>query len=218
YRSRKNKRNKHRFNAGLMLGNSMSQLDGDDFTGFDKSGIRGGLKGMIFLNDKLDITAGLLFNQKGSRFENPNLNAVRSDKNRIIHLDYMEVPLLLTIKQLKKNAQGYRFDLGVSFARLINYNITEIVPSGKDAISFEALSSSFNSNEFSIVGGVSYFFTPRMGLGLHYTAQMNKVYDNPDKMPTPDFNILSPASAIRKKQVDLLRNFQLGIFLTYHIF
>jgi len=219
YQSRKGKKNKHRFNAGLVLGSNFSQIDGDKFTGFDKTGIRGGLKGMMYLNKKLDFTTGLLFVQRGSRFENADRIVLRKVKEERIHLEYMEVPMLLTVKTLKKDGKGYRFDFGGSFARLINSRVEEKLNSNnKSEISYSALEEQFQSNEINLIAGCSYFFNRRIGIGIQYTLQVNKLYDNPSPEATPDTPFYVPASTFRTNEVRLLRNYQIGLQLVYHIF
>ena len=51
-RSRKHKV-ENRFSAGILGGLTMSQLDGDNYTGFDHRAVFGGLKVSTYLHEKL---------------------------------------------------------------------------------------------------------------------------------------------------------------------
>ncbi|MEL6922814.1 MAG: porin family protein [Bacteroidota bacterium] len=216
YRSKGKKRNKHRFNAGLLVGPSLSQVDGDKYHGFNKLGIRGGLKGMMYLSDKLDLTTCLLFNQKGSVLEDLKENG-SSSGDRFMHLNYMEVPIMITYKSLPKDRMGYRFDAGFSIGRLINNNIQDRPIFNEDNIDYSGLESAFVSNEFNLVGGMS-FNLGHVGLGIHYTYQLNKLFDNPGYDADLPVHVTDSIVDVRKVQITHLRNYQLGIFLSYHIF
>ena len=56
-----------RFNGGVLIGLSASQVDGDTYAGFDKVGLQGG----VFVNTKFNNAWGaqmeLKYNAKGAR-------------------------------------------------------------------------------------------------------------------------------------------------------
>ena len=210
YRSEKGKKNKYRFNAGLMLGINFSQIDGDNFSGFNKRGLQASLKGMIYLNKKWDVTTGITFVQRGSRFEDHRTGIL--DKNsRKIHLDYVEVPLLLTYKKLQQNGRGVRLDIGGSFARLFNSKVEEVITPFSEVFSYGTLEEQYTNNEFNVLAGASYFFNRRIAIGFQFTYQLNKLYDN------PAFSY-DPLTWCRPfKDVEHLRNYQFGVQLIYHL-
>ena len=206
----RNKKVKHRFNAGAIVGFNLSQIDGDLYTGFDKLGIRLGLKGEIYVNDRLDIVVGLLYNQKGARFENVSKSSIIK-KNRVIHFDYMEVPFLISFKTQKDRDYGYYLETGFSYARLINHRVKESNFDPSQAISYSSLAKDFNSNEFNFLLGVNYFFNAHLGVGVMYTLQMNKAYDRNFPEGVTEEN--NPAV-----EIPFLRNYQLGLQVIYNIF
>lgn len=213
----KRKKIKHRFNAGFILGGNLSQVDGDLYTGFDKAGLRSGLKGAMYLNDRLDLVVGFLYNQKGSRFEGPKGYVTARSKVRKIHFDYMEVPLLLSIQlgDDPRDGQGYTLETGFSFARMINYDIAETVYDPDRVVSYDAYANDFNPNEFNLLLGMNYFFNSHFGIGFNYTIQLNKVFDNPLERD------LSLSGAFRNDpatRVSLLRNYQIAVQVIYNIF
>jgi len=217
YRS-KHKRVKHRFNTGLIIGFGLSQLDGDQYTGFDKLGLRGGLKGAMYLNDRLDLVVGLLYNQKGSRFEDNSRSLYPRNRGRTIHLDYMEVPLLINFKMEKDKAAGYVLETGFSYSRLINYRIEEVIQDPSRNVSFAAIAPEFNSNEFNFIAGLNFFFNRHIGLGVVYTVQMNKTYRNlllEDSEPRTSGSSFTYDPALR---IPYLRSYQLSFQLVYNVF
>ena len=212
HRVKKSKKKDYRFNAGLVVGLNFSQVDGDNFFGFNKNGLLTSLKGIMYLNERLDITTGITFVQRGSRFEDYQTGRLDRKHHRQIRLDYIEIPLLLTFKKLQKDGKGRRFDIGGSFARLFHSDIKEAITPFTEDFSYSALEGQFNNNEFNFIAGISHFFNSRMGLGLQFTYQINKVYDN----PTIRYDLLNWNNPI--KDVAYLRNYQITIQATYHIF
>ena len=213
YRS-KNKKVKHRFNAGLTLGLGLSQIDGDNYTGFDKPGFRVGARGSMFLNDRLDLVVGLLYNQKGSA-----ISILNQKRGNVIHLDYMEVPLLISFKTSKDEVKRFVLEAGVSYSRLINYRIDEFIRDQQEDISFSILAERFKSDEFSVVAGFNYFFSQHIGLGIVYTFQLNETYSNAaleEISPSVLLNPLNNNSATSK--VLFLKNYQVAFRMVYNIF
>jgi hypothetical protein len=213
----KRKKIKHRFNAGLIAGGNISQIDGDLYTGFDKAGLRGGLKGSMYLNDRLDMIIGFLYNQKGSRFEGPKGFITERRKVRKIHFDYMEVPFLLSIQlgEEPRDGKGYTLETGFSYARMVNYKITEVVYDPDRVVNYSAYADDFNPNEFNLIFGGNYFFNQHVGMGFHYTVQLNKVFDNPLER---DFSLAGSFRNDPSAKVALLRNYQIAIQVVYNIF
>jgi len=212
YRSKKGKRSQYRFNAGFVLGVNSSQIDGDHFAGFNKTGIRVGVKAMIYLHKKWDVTTGISFVQRGSRFEDFRSGILNRKTDRKIHLDYIEVPLLLTYKLLQKNGSGYRINFGGSFGRLFNSEVIEVLPPFAEIIEYGALQNQFQKNEINLMTDLSYFFNSRIGLGFQFTLQLNKLYDN------PNYNYTADQWREAKNDIRQLQNYQFGIQLTYHVF
>lgn len=81
------------FDAGVRLGISGCQIDGDNYGGYNKLGFSGGAIVRSPLSEKLDIQMELLYSHRGSRDpadpDNGKLNSYR------INLNYIDIPLLL---------------------------------------------------------------------------------------------------------------------------
>lgn len=192
---------KHRFNAGLVLGVTASQIDGDRFSGYQKFGIQGGLRGIAKFTHHVDLAIEMLFVQKGSR--DPN-SRVGKD-SRQLTLNYIEVPFLLHLKTREKDFRG-SFDLGFSFGRLLNYNIIER-PNTIDYMPFETVKNQFQRNEWSIIVGGGFFYSDHLKFQIRHSVGLTKFYDNQNYEVDP--------RSFGPKDFRLLRNYQLSINTTY---
>jgi len=84
-----------RFKAGLNVGLTAAQINGDESAEFNKLGLTAGIRAYTFLNDKSDILLEILFSQRGSRTKVLNGTTI---PQKIIQLNYIEVPIIYTIK------------------------------------------------------------------------------------------------------------------------
>lgn len=212
YRSRK-KRVKHRFNAGFVFGMSLSQIDGDLYTGFDKSGIRGGLQGSMYLTPRLDLVVGLLYNQKGSA-----LSILNEKRGNVIHMDYMEIPLMVSIRTSKKDKNKCVIQVGATYARLINHSVKEFIRDPLNDIYFSDLAKQFKSNEFNVIAGLDYYITQNIGIGFAYTFQVNETYTNPLLATTNPSALLGSFNNNPTSKVLFLKNYQMAFHIVYSIF
>ncbi|MDX1407833.1 MAG: porin family protein, partial [Saprospiraceae bacterium] len=142
------------FGLSAIGGFNLTQIDGDNFAGFDKLGFAAGLKGIIELNRFFELNVELMYSQKGSRFESAQ-SVARGTKDRQIKLAYAEIPILLAYKPPANDAQTqYHLEAGVSVARLLDTKIEE--PSVKDPLEFDfsTIKDDFESTELNAVLGV----------------------------------------------------------------
>ena len=116
------KRIKQRFRAGLTLGITASQVDGDNYIGFDKRGIQGGIFGEAILTKQISLLTELFYTPRGARIEVGKTGY--NPKDRIIHLAYMEVPIVFQFKT-KADGMGYFLETGMSYSRLFDKRINE---------------------------------------------------------------------------------------------
>lgn len=203
----KKKKFQNRFNAGITMGTNLTQIDGDLYTGFNKIGLRGGLEGSIYLNRRLDIVAGLLFVQKGSKTNDNITFSSEVPPNTKIQLDYMEVPFLLSIKLGNQEHYGYTLEAGISYARLINSKIdSRELP---DKVNFTNLVDQLNSNELNAVVGFNFIFSKQVDIGFFYEIQLNKLYEASE---IPDNTAPGPPL------IKFMRNYLVGIQAGYRFF
>ncbi len=172
-----------RFKAGLIAGFNISQLDGDQYMGFDKLGAHFGARGVVIVSPRFEISTEILFSQKGSKFEDPA--NVSRDKIQKINLNYMEVPIMLNfLGNYSKERDLFRsnFGLGISIGRLIG---TDIEENQSDMINFSDAVDLFNKSDISALFGYTYYINHHIGLGFRVSVSMNLTYDGIEN-PLPE--------------------------------
>ena len=123
-----------------------------------------------------------------------------------IHLDYMEVPFLLSFKFGNKVHHGYSLEAGFSYARLINSNISS--REFADKVSYNELLEKLNSNELNALMQINFLFSERFKIGFIGEVQLNKLYQA-EKMENTSTNLGGPPV------VKFMRNYLIGIQLGY---
>jgi hypothetical protein len=144
-----------RFQAGLVAGVNMAQIDGDELAGFNKLGLMGGIKASAKLSDRWQAGIELLFSQQG---------AARSAKDPFltvydnIRFNAVEAPVLITFSEWK-----LQLSTGLSYSRLINHRIKDI--SGSDVSD----NYSIDSGSLNFLLGGTYYFDPQWGIDVRWT-------------------------------------------------
>ncbi len=174
---------KPRFRAGAVLGFTASQIDGDDSYGYNKLGLQAGIKSLIRLGRRTDLSIEFLFSQRGSqsRFtRDPDENFFS------LTLNNLEVPILfhyydwLGVSGDDKEFYRVSFDAGLSFARLIGYSVSDDVA----AIRLVPDGGFLEKNDFSICAGVCYYINPKWGASFRYNRSLGYMYQ-PEKWASP---------------------------------
>ena len=157
------------FNTGIIL----SQLDGDGYTGYDKLGIRLGIRGEAFLSEKVDFIIELNWEEKGSKFETEDPEQSSKIKNRTVGLAYAEVPLLFRIYHKRRNHLFY--EVGAAISYLVK-NQFDDSHSTQSLEVFRSIADEFNRSEWNIVLGGGYAFNSRFGIHFRTTIGVNHLY------------------------------------------
>ena len=104
-----------RFRPVLSLGLVGSQVDGDTYSGYNKSGLMAGLGVNHQLGEKMEFELAITYIQKGAR---KNSNPAKGDLNYyLFRLHYVEVPLMF-----KYNYKKIKLEAGLSYAYLFSYS------------------------------------------------------------------------------------------------
>jgi hypothetical protein len=173
-----------RFKAGIIAGLTASQIDGDNLAGYDKLGLQGGLRGIILLKEKQDVSVELLFSQRGaSTAIIPNKNT----DNFALTLNYVEIPVQwhykdwLIADEEKGDYYKASFNAGLSFARLIGNKI-----SNKNSSVTRVVPDLLAKNDFSFLVGVNIWANHHLGFTVRYVRSLGYMY-NPKKWAMPPF-------------------------------
>lgn len=147
-----------RFKAGLRLGMSTSQVEGDTYGGFDKFGLDGGATLHAKLNEKWGAQFEILFVQKGSKHIG---DVAKGDYSfYLMQLNYVEVPLLLQYRQKK-----ITFEFGPGIGYLINSKEYDTGGEVMNAIPFYTTEVSGNL-------GINYQVYKNFGITWRFTNSL----------------------------------------------
>lgn len=163
-----------RFGMGVGIGGLLSQMDGDNFEGYDKLGLRLGVRGQAYISSKLDFAIEMNFEEKGSRFENdPAIKS--SDKSRKIALSYAEMPLMLRYFVWRR--PGLYIEGGAAISYLLSSKF-EVEQDGVSLDEFEKISSSFNRSEWNVLLGGGYAIGDHLDFYFRTSIGFSHLYRN----------------------------------------
>ncbi|MEN0047634.1 MAG: outer membrane beta-barrel protein [Bacteroidota bacterium] len=205
---------KQRFHAGVIVGANFAQIDGDNFTGYDKGGITGGLQGVALITRRVELVAELLYSQKGARVEYKDVLHPR--KERILGLNYAEAPILVRINlvpNLEKN-KPIELETGISIARLIQTNIEENV--NRLQYSFTGVADNFRRTDINYIIGMHVGILKDFNLGLRANSSLTKVYVNEN--PSIITNLERRVGIGLERPYNFFRNYHLTLYASYQIY
>ena len=163
------------FNSGLIL----SQLDGDGFTGYDKMGLRLGIRSQATISQRVNLIIELNWEQKGSRFEEVIPSDGKGIKNQIVHLNYAEVPVVFRFYHKRKQTIFVEAGAAISYLTGSRFPPQDI---GDHPNRYESVSADFERSEVNAVLGGGYALTPRFGLIFRTTIGITHLYYNLDAL------------------------------------
>ncbi len=185
-----------RFGAGVIVGLTGSQINGDQVAGFDKLGFTAGLRGVVYVSDRIDVSTELLYSQRGSQSELIQGNTVAFPFK--ISTNYIEVPVLFNIQDWldTETEEFYKlhFHAGFSYGRLINSSVED----ESNVSPLVRLQDLFNKNDYSWIAGATFYLNKHLGFTGRYTRSINLLYRN------------SPDSPINARSLR-------GFFLTFQV-
>jgi Outer membrane protein beta-barrel domain len=165
----------NRFKGGAIFGFNASQMTGDKAAGYHKVGLNAGLRAIILLKPKTDITLDLLYSQRGSRTTQDEALEFRS-----VTLHYLEIPVLFHYKDWletdKSGASYYRasIEAGISYGRLFN---TDANDAFKLLFYHPLEKNKLTKNDISVTAGITFMFSAHWGLAARMTQSLNRLYD-----------------------------------------
>lgn len=167
-----------RFGAGLVLGVTAAQINGDLSAGYNKLGLQTGLRGIVRLKARTEGSVEILFAQRGAQ---STLIKDRYDPFGFsLTLNYIEVPLQWHYKDwlVDDDKGGFwrvSFNTGLSFARFLGYK------TGKDGSAvYTVVPDYLKKNDLSFLIGASFFATRHLGFTARYVRSIGYMYDYRD--------------------------------------
>ena len=157
------------FQASVLLGGNLSQIDGDELDGFHKGGINAGIRVVAKLDDRWQIGPEILYTQSGAFRPKSSIN--RSDFSRF-QLNTLEVPLMAFYKDWRFTAEA-----GFSYQRLFFYEIESFV--GEDITDQFTLPE----NLVAFNAGVTFHVNKNFGVNFRWSKHITNL--DPDKFINP---------------------------------
>jgi len=158
-----------RFEAGLIGGFNMSQLDGDHLIGFNKIGINAGGRVSAVLGKKLRLNMELLYSQHGSSRSTTDNFSSSFEK---IRLNFVKAPIFISYEEWRFHAYA-----GLSYNRLINYFVEDL--SGADVTDL----IEFNPDTFHFLIGTTFYFNEKWGLDINWSKGLNDLQGDAGSQP-----------------------------------
>lgn len=168
-----------RFNAGLTIGLTAAQLNGDQSAGYNKVGLTGGIRGIILLNDKWNLNTEIIFSQRGSRYPT-GLNNPTPGLPFNITTNYIDVPVYATVSDWLSTDETYyriNLDMGLAFGRLVGVTAQDTP--------FDNSTELFQKNDLYLMAGVRYMVNEHFGFYFRYGRSIVFLFDN---QKTPQVN------------------------------
>lgn len=162
-----------RFKAGVIFGLNAAQIRGDDVGGYNRLGLQGGLRAIAALEEKMNLSFELLYSQRGSYNKYGSPKCPNGDLS--IFLQYIEVPILFSYKEWFQEEDGYyrlQASAGITYSRLLS--------ASSEGSCHDDLTAKFNTNDYGFTGGLEYFLSPKLSVGVRWSKSFNLLY-NKDK-------------------------------------
>ncbi len=149
-----------RFKAAPLLGFNLSQIDGDDLSGYHRIGLAAGGRVGAVLHPRWRLTLELQYIQQGSS-RGRNEFSGSLDK---VALQFVEAPLMVQFLEWK-----FQINLGASYGRLIQYRVID--NTGSDVSD----QFTYQPDQFFILGGLTFLFTDHAGIDLRLSRALTNL-------------------------------------------
>lgn len=146
------------FQASILAGGNLSQVDGDDLLGFHRAGFNGGIRVLALLSERWRLGPEILFSQQGAK---RNKNSLNISDFRAFDLSTVEIPVMIYYKDWRITAEA-----GVSYQRLIDYAVFDA--RDQDITATTKLKSDLAAINF----GATLYLTPRIGVTFRWSKHL----------------------------------------------
>lgn len=202
------KKKENIFSVGLMVGVNKSQIDGDFFTGFDKFGFIGGIKGFAYINPKVNLNVEILYTEKGSQIPHGTVVRPSTRNDRLVALDFVEIPLTFQYKPQPDKYNTY-LEVGAVLGSLIDVTVEENGPNTFKGTVYNEIKEDFGNFEYGVLAGLGFDYKI-IEVALRYNIALSEIYQAETTTELDPFSL-------QAKEVSFLRNYYVALMLTYKI-
>jgi hypothetical protein len=150
-----------RFKGGIFLGMNVSQIDGDNYPGYNKAGLVGGAFVFTEFADKWGAQMEIRYAAKGSAAPK-YYNYIKK-----FRLQYIEVPVLAHYEPLNK----LKLQMGLSFGYLFS-------AAQSDGYGYEKFEEIPSRGEIAACAGINYSFANRFDINARFAYSVLPVFSN----------------------------------------
>ena len=158
------------FSASILGGFNLSQLEGDNLSGFNKPGLHVGMRTSYALKEKHGFSLEFLFQQKGSS-STLKLGSPRNTER--ITLNYLSLPLQFYLNEWQ-DVSGYyifRVEGGIVLNYLIDVSSTNSF--------FDRSIDQFREFDAGLSLGLAYSFSKTIKANFRFERSFLKIYEDP---------------------------------------
>lgn len=156
-----------RFKAGIVLGLNFSELEGEGL--MDYFGLNTGVFGTARLSKRFQLGMEFLFSQNGEYILPQYYPPIEYGA---VWLNHLEIPFhidwLVQVSRREKD-HHLNFNLGIAYARILSYSAED---AQKIDVSEQLVYA--DKDAFLMQTGMTYQFTPKMGLNLKASLPIRK--------------------------------------------
>jgi hypothetical protein len=141
-----------------------------------KLGFSGGLRGVVIITDKIELSMELLFDQRGSRSQKIFDETYFPFK---ITNNYVSVPIVFNYQDwLDKSEEYYKlhFHAGFSYGRLISSTVKDEDVAGF----FGPLRDDFRTDDISLLIGTTFYTGKHLAVTGRFSRSITPLYKNGD--------------------------------------
>lgn len=160
------------FEANLTGGFNLSQLEGDNLSGFDKISATGGIGITYLLNKRKSLSVEFLYHPKGSQSRPPSQSLLPRES---ISLQYLALPMIYRWGEWFNSEESYyRFniELGTIINRLFDVASTNSF--------FDDQLDQFNSWDVGLLIGMNYRLNLKFSTTFRLERSLTKIYNIPN--------------------------------------
>ena len=150
-----------RFKGGILMGMNVSQIDGDNFPGYNKAGLVGGAFVFTDFKEKWGAQMEIRYAAKGSAA--PKYFSY----TRKYRLQYIEVPLLAQYEPVNK----LKIQFGLSFGYLFS-------AAQSDGYGYEKFEEIPSRGEVAVSAGINYSLTKHLDINARFSYSVLPVFSN----------------------------------------
>lgn len=153
------------FEAGLIGGINLSQLNGDNLAGFNQIGLNVGGRVAVQTSERWRWNVDILFSQKGSNKGKDDPQSAPFDSYR---LNYVEVPIMISFldwldQEDEREYYKLHFTAGFSVGQMVDFKVIDVL--GQDVSDLQE----FNKISVDLIVGTTYFINPNIGINAQYS-------------------------------------------------